>query len=296
MDLHRLEVFCKVIDLKSFTKAADAALLSQPTVSEHIRSLEETLDVRLIDRLGREVLPTQAGKILYDYARKILRLRREATEAIASHSGRLVGHLWAGASTIPGTYLLPELLGLFKQRCPEVLVTVNIAGSRQVADKVIQGDCEFGITGAKWNETSLQWEPLCSDELVLTVGRDHPWARRDQIELAELTTLPFIDRERESGTRKAMNEILAAAGMDPARLQIIAEMGSTEAVRQGVKAGIGVAIISRRAVREDFDCGLLTEVAIRDVRFTRPFYLVQRKNRSLSPIAALFLDFLRQNV
>ncbi|TBV81092.1 MAG: LysR family transcriptional regulator [Desulfobulbaceae bacterium] len=295
MDLHRLEVFGKVVELKSFTKAAEAMRLSQPTVSEHIRSLEENLNVRLIDRLGREAQPTQVGKILYGYARKILHLRREAQAAIADYNGRFIGHLWAGASTIPGAYLLPELLGIFKQRYPEILITVHIASSRQVADKVIRGDCEFGVTGAKWNEATLQWQPLFTDELVLTVRHDHPWTLRDKVELAELAEMPFIDREQESGTRKVMREALSTAGLDPARLQIIAEMGSTEAVRQGVKAGIGFAIISRRAIQDDIACGRLVEVAVHDLKLTRPFYLVQRKNRSISPIAALFLSFIQQS-
>lgn len=295
MDLHRLEVFCRVVELKSFTRAAEASFLSQPTVSEHLRSLEETLAVKLVDRLGREVLPTPAGRILYDYARRILRLRNEAAAAIANHGGRHGGHLWVGASTIPGTYLLPELIGRFKKRYPEVLVTIKIANSRQAAEQVIRGDCEFGVVGARWNEAVLEWEPLFADELTLVVRHDHPWAGRGEIEPAQLFEAPFIDRERESGTRKVMQEILQGHGLEVNKLRVIAEMGSTEAVRQSVKAGIGVAIISRRAIRDDLACGSLAEVAIKGVGFARPFYLVRRKKRQPSPIATLFLDFLKSN-
>ncbi|MFH7319365.1 selenium metabolism-associated LysR family transcriptional regulator [Desulfurivibrio sp. D14AmB] len=295
MDLHRLEVFCRVVELKSFTKAAEASFLSQPTVSEHLRSLEETLAVKLVDRLGREVLPTPAGKILYDYARRILRLRNEAVEAIANHSGRYAGHLWVAASTIPGTYLLPELIGRFKESYPEVLVTIKIANSRQAAELVVQGDCEFGVVGARWSEAVLEWEPLFADELTLVVRHDHPWARRGEIEPTELVEAPFVDRERESGTRKVMHEILQRHGLEVAKLRVIAEMGSTEAVCQSVKAGIGVAILSRQAIRDDLACGSLAEVAIRGVSFARPFYLVRRRKRQPSPIATLFLDFLKSN-
>lgn len=295
MDLHRLEVFCRVVELKSFTRAAEASFLSQPTVSEHLRSLEETLAVKLVDRLGREVLPTPAGRILYDYARRILRLRNEAAAAIANHGGRHGGHLWVGASTIPGTYLLPELIGRFKKRYPEVLVTIKIANSRQAAEQVIRGDCEFGVVGARWNEAVLEWEPLFADELTLVVRHDHPWAGRGEIEPAQLFEAPFIDRERESGTRKVMQEILQGHGLEVNKLRVIGEMGSTEAVRQSVKAGIGVAIISRRAIRDDLACGSLAEVAIKGVGFARPFYLVRRKKRQPSPIATLFLDFLKSN-
>ena len=295
MDLHRLEVFCRVVELKSFTRAAEATFLSQPTVSEHLRILEENLAVRLVDRLGREVLPTAAGKILYDYARRLLRLRREAEEAIAQHSGRCAGRLELGASTIPGTYLLPALIGRFKQEHPEVLATIHIASSREVAGQVMRGDCELGVVGARWNEASLSWEPLFADELSLVVRADHPWARRGEISPAELSRVPIVDRERESGTRKVTREILGAHGLEDDSLQIIAEMGSTEAVRQSVKAGIGAAIISKRAIHDDLNCGSLAEVAITGIRFARPFYLVQRKKRQPSPVAGRFLEFLVAN-
>ncbi|MDF1615333.1 selenium metabolism-associated LysR family transcriptional regulator [Desulfurivibrio dismutans] len=293
MDLHRLEVFCRVVELKSFTKAAEAAFLSQPTVSEHLRSLEETLGVRLVDRLGREVLPTPAGKLLYDHARRLLRLHDEAVAAIENYSGRQSGHLWMAASTIPGTYLLPKMIGQFKKEYPEVLVTIKIANSRQAAELVIRGDCEFGVVGARWREAVLEWEPLLADELTLVVRHDHPWSRRGEIEPAELAEVPFIDRERESGTRKVMHEILHRHGTEANKLRIIAEMGSTEAVLQSVKAGIGVAIISRQAIRDDLACGAVAEVTIKGINFRRPFYLVQRKKRHPSPIGTLFLDFLK---
>lgn len=292
MDLHRLEVFCKVIELGGFTKAGEAVFLSQPTVSEHIRHLEESLGVRLFDRLGREIMPTQAGRLLQGYARKMLRLRQEAMAALASHAGGLSGHLWLGAGTIPGTYLLPELIGTFKESYPAVLLTLKIANSRQVADQVMQGECELGVVGAKWNESGLEWQPLFADELVLVVRPDHPWATAGVIEAERLAEAAFIDRERESGTRKAAHEILVAHGIDPARLPVIAEMGSTEAVRQSVKAGIGVAIISRQAVAEDIEHGRLAEVAIRAIQFVRPFYLIRKKNRQPSPVAALFHEFI----
>lgn len=292
MDIHRLEVFCKVIELGSFTKAGEAVFLSQPTVSEHIRHLEESLGVRLFDRLGREIMPTQAGRILHGYARKMLRLRQEAIAALASHAGGLSGHLWLGAGTIPGTYLLPELVGRFKESYPAIQATLKIANSRQVAEQVIQGECELGVVGAKWNEAGLEWQPLFADELVLVVRADHPWAKAGEIGAERLYEAAFVDRERDSGTRKVTHEILAGHGIDPARLPVIAEMGSTEAVRQSVKAGIGVAIISRQAVTEDIERGLLAEVAIRDLQFTRPFYLIRKKNRQPSPVAALFYEFI----
>ncbi len=294
MDIHRLEVFCKVVELKSFTKAAEAVFLSQPTVSEHIRSLEEMLQEKLIDRLGREALPTQAGKILYRHARKIIQQRDEAVQAIKSYSGKLAGHLYIGASTIPGTYILPPIVGEFKTKYPAIQITLKISSSRIIAERTRKGDDEFGIVGARWNEPGLEWEEIFADELVLAVSPQHPWAKRKEVELAELEAQPFIIRERDSGTQKVMTEILAAKGFDLARLAVVAEMGSTEAVRQSIKAQIGIGILSQRAVDDDLMCGSLVAVPIKGVAFHRPFYLIRRKNRKLSPVCDTFLDFIKE--
>jgi DNA-binding transcriptional LysR family regulator len=294
MDLHRLEVFCKVVELKSFTKAADAVFLSQPTVSEHIRSLEETLDERLVDRLGREMLPTQAGQILYKHAKKILRLKHEAVQAIKSYSGKLSGHLYMGASTIPGTYLLPPIIGAFKKEYPAIQMTLFIGNSRKVADGVLNNDTEFGIVGAKWSDPALEWHKIFADELVLTVYPEHPFAKMASIKPAHLINEPIIIRERDSGTRKVMTEMLQKK-LDLTKLSIVAEMGSTEAVRQSIKSEIGIAILSRQAVAEDIEGGSLIAVPLKGVRLSRPFFLISRKNRQLSPLSTTFIHNL-QNI
>jgi DNA-binding transcriptional LysR family regulator len=293
MDIHRLEVFCKVVELKSFTKAAEASFLSQPTVSEHIRSLEEMLGERLVDRLGREALPTQAGQILYKYAKKIIRLRQETMQAMASYRGEMAGHLALGASTIPGAYVLPQRIGAFKRLHPAIQITLSIGNSRTVADGVLAGDTEFGVVGARWSDPALEWREILDDELVLAVSPAHPFAREKAVAPTRLLNEPMIIRERDSGTRRVVTQLLEKH-LDLSRLQIVAEMGSTEAVRQGIKAEVGIAILSRRAVAEDIERGALVAVPLADIRLSRPFYLVTRKNRQPAPICSTFLDFLQQ--
>ncbi len=295
MDLHRLEVFCQVVEQKSFTRAAEAVFLSQPTVSEHIRTLEELVGERLIDRLGREVHPTQAGRILFRYARKILQLRAEAMQAIEQYSGKLAGQLLLGASTIPGTYILPHYVGLFKTLYPAIQTTLKISGSRLVAEMVLEGEVELGTVGARWNDTTLAWQEIFADELVLAVPPEHRWAQRKAIGLDELAGEPFILRERSSGTRKVMEQLLLDHGFDPVRLTVVAEMGSTEAVHQSVRANIGVSILSRRAVAQDLDCGAVTVVPFKGLTMHRPFYLIHHKNRQLSPIGTAFLEYLQNH-
>lgn len=294
MDIHRLEVFCRVLELQSFTKAADAVFLTQPTVSEHIRALEQALGERLLDRLGREVLPTPAGKILYRFARDIIRLRDEAIQAIDRYRGTLSGHLLIGASTIPGTYILPALIGSFKALYSAIQITLRITDSGEVVERILDGSLEAGLIGARWDDRRISLEEVCSDELVLAVYPEHPWAQEGLIALEELAGQPFILRERGSGTRRVMAQVLESHGFNPTQLQIVAEMGSTEAVRQGIKARIGVSIISSLAVAEDVKRGTLAKIEIKDVSIHRPFYLMQRKSRHASPLCVAFLKHLRE--
>ncbi|MEJ2719406.1 MAG: selenium metabolism-associated LysR family transcriptional regulator [Deltaproteobacteria bacterium] len=293
MDMRRLEVFCKVVELKSFTKAAEALRLSQPTASEHIRTLEEILGEKMIDRLGREVLPTPAGRVFYQYARNIVQMRDEAIEALDQFKGKLAGHLILGASTIPGAYFLPKFIASFKAAHASVQITLRISDTAEVSNDVLEGSASVGVVGSRPNDRRLVLEKLFSDELVLAVFPDHPWAKKRKIDVDQLEGEPFILREVGSGTRSVMTRILHDHGFDASRLEVVAEMGSTEAVRQGIKAGIGLSILSYRAVTEDFEHGLLAPVEINDMRLTRPLYLIQRKNRQPSPVVSAFIDFLR---
>lgn len=295
MEIRKLDAFCKVIELKSFTRAAEAMLLSQPTVSEHIRSLEQELDQKLLDRLGRKVEPTPVGRLLYRYARKILQTQNDAVQAIEQYGGKLIGRLIIGCGTIPGTYILPGLIGRFRLEHPSIKATLRITSSRIIAEKVVAGEYELGVVGARWNESRLNWTAMFSDELTLAVHPDHSWALRKAILLKDIGKEPFIMREPDSGTRKVFARILEKNGLKESSLQEVAEIGSTAAIKEAVKAGIGISILSRRAVIDDVKCGRLVAVSVKDHKLQRPFYLIQRKNRALSPVASVFLDYLRDN-
>jgi len=292
MDMRRLEVLCRVVELRSFTKAAEALSLSQPTVSEHLRSLEEIVGEKLIDRLGRGILPTPAGKVFYQYARNIIRMRDEAIEALGRFKGRLVGRLILGASTIPGTYMLPKIIGTFKRIHPAITIVLKIAGTASIVEGVLEGVLEAGLIGSKWNDRRLLMQEIFSDELVLTVFPEHSWARKGRIGADEIAGEPFVLREEGSGTRIVMTRRLKQLGFDMTGLNIVAEMSSTEAVREGIKSRLGVSILSREAIAEDLLHKTLVAVSIDGVRFARPIYLIQRKNRQKSPLCTAFLDHL----
>ena len=214
MDLRQLEIFVKVTELKSFSKAAEALFLTQPTVSEHIRTLEQELGVRLLDRLGRGAESTAAGRLLLSHATRILQLQREALQAMDSFQGRLAGELLVAASTIPGEYVLPPLIGRFKEKFPDIAITLLIGDSRAVVDWVAEGRAEVGVVGARLPHRGVEYRELMPDELVLVVPAGHPWHGKKEVGLEDLRTEPLLLRERGSGTRAALESALAQAGLD----------------------------------------------------------------------------------
>lgn len=294
MELRKLEVFCKVVELKSFTRAAAAVMLSQPTVSEHLRSLEDELGQKLVDRLGRQVEPTPVGRLLYSYAVKILRLQRDALQAIEQYGGKLIGRIMIGAGSIPGTYILPGVIGRFRERYPSVKATLMINSSHQIVQDVQDGQLEIGVVGARWSERGLDCREIYSDSLSVVVSADHHMAGKKEISLSELADEPFILRESGSGTRKVVDQIFEDHGVKTSSLSEVAEIGSTAAVLQAVKEGLGVSIVSTMAVEKDLSCGTIVFLPVKGVRMERPFYMIRRKNRELSPAAAVFWGFLKQ--
>jgi DNA-binding transcriptional LysR family regulator len=292
VDLRPLEVFSKVAELGSFSRAAEALSLTQPTVSEHIRTLEEGLGVRLLDRLGRGAAVTPAGRLLLSYATRLLALHREALQTMAGYQGRMVGHLSVGASTIPGEYLLPAIIGRFKEKFPDISTTLLIGDSQAVVEWVLDGRAEIGVVGAKLGHRALEYRELLPDTVVVAVAASHPWRGRPEVPLEELRTQPLLIRERGSGTRAALEAALADRGLDLSSFTVVGEMGSTQAVKQAVKAGLGVSVISKRAVEEDCRHGLLWCVRLAEVVVARSFYSVLHRERTRSPLAEAFRLFV----
>jgi len=292
MDMKKLDVFCKVVELKSFTKAAEAVRLSQPTVSDHIRTLEEELGQKLLDRLGREVAPTPVGCLLYSYAVKILRLQQETLQALEQFDGNLSGTLSLGASTIPGTYILPRLISRFRDQFPAVKTVVHVSGSRAIARKVMDGEYDLGLVGAIWNEKGLEWIPLFQDTLTPVAPPASPLVRAEPLAVGDLCAQPFIFREPGSGTRKVIAQMLEAHGHRETDLQEVAMLGSNEAVKEGVKAGLGISLLSSRSIAEDVLRGALVALVVEGLSGERPFYLIRRRNRAMPPASAAFAEHL----
>lgn len=292
MDIHVLELFCGIVESGSFSKAASAVYLTQPTVSGHIKKLEEEIGVRLLDRLGHRATPTKAGDLLYRYAKQILALRQEAQQALDELRGGLKGELVLGASSVPGGYLLPPFIGRFRAQYPDITVVLKVSDSKEIIEAVITGAYEVGAVGAQFDDSRIEYQKFAEDEMVLVVPPTHPWASRRIVKANELSSQPFLIRERGSGTRKIMEQALEQHHLSMSAFRVIAEMGSNEAIRQAVKAGGGIAIISRLAVASDIKCRELTAIPVAGLKLTRPFYLITHRHRSRSPICNAFLTFI----
>ena len=291
MDIRQLEVFCQVVKSGSFSRAAKALGLSQPTASEHIKILEEELGTRLFDRLGRRVQPTRAGLLLQGHAQRILQERDKAKTAIEEFLGIVRGHLTLGASTIPGGFLLPGMLGSFAERYPETTVNIQVLGSGRVVSGVLEGEFQIGFTGAQVPNSQLIYRFYARDELLLAVPPAHPLAGRKRIRAEELEGVRLIVREEGSGTRSVAEDRLRDLGFEMRAGQVAAVLGNPQAVRTALRSGVGVAVVSRFAVREDLASGTLREVEIQGFECSREFFSVVHKARSLSPLARSFLDF-----
>jgi DNA-binding transcriptional LysR family regulator len=295
MDMKHLETFCKVAELESFSRAGEAVYLTQPTVSGHIASLEQSVGLKLFDRLGRRVALTNGGRIFYRYAKEILKLRDEAHNALSEFSHLIKGRITIGGSTIPGEYFLPRVMGGFQKEAPGINISLVIADSQEIVELLLDGGIEVGVVGMQFDTDRVDVYPLFHDRVIIIAHPEHPLTSQGEISWEVLRTAPLLMRERGSGTRKAFEGFVHGAGYRLDDFNIIGEVGSSTAVKEGVKGGIGLGIISDLAVQEEIEGGRIHEVQVRGQgALQRDFFAVVPKGRDLSPPARRFLDFLTQ--
>ncbi len=294
-DFKHLETFCRVATLKSFSRAAEDLFLTQPTVSGHILSLEKSLSLQLFDRTNREARLTQAGEILLKYASKIMSTRKELLNLLSEYSQGIRGELSIGASTIPGEYLLPKLISDFKKKRPHYLISLKIADTKVILQYVLEFNVEFGIIGAMLNHPSLQYEMFEEDEIIVVSPPDHPFRiQKKRPTLEDLLKEPWIIREEGSGTQMTVERALKRIGISLKQFNVVMEMGSTSSLKEGVKAKLGLAFISKRAVKEELERNLLYQIEIKGMEsISRQIYIVSHRGRTLSPLGKDFLQFLR---
>jgi DNA-binding transcriptional LysR family regulator len=288
--LRQLRTFKAVADLSSFSLAAQAMRLSQPSVSYQVKELEEALGLPLLDRLGKRVQLTEAGTVLYSYARRTLDVLDEAALALEEMRGIKRGNLRVGASTTVGIYLLPAALGAFKKLHPGLVISLEIGTRARVQEQVLRNELDLAVVGPALKDPELAILPFLSDELVVIAPAGHKLAGRRGLDLKDLQDQPFVMREPASGSRWSLEKAARRAG---ARLTVAMELGSNGAIKHAVESGLGLAVISRYACALEKASGRLVELDVRGFPIRRDWNIVHLRKRRLPASVLAFIDFLK---
>jgi DNA-binding transcriptional LysR family regulator len=294
--LQQMDALVHLIDERSFSRAAKKMYLTQPSLTKHIKNLEDAIDAKVVVRKNTGVLLTPEGKILYEYARHIFKLVDEAKERVARVKEDETGSIFMSASTIPSTYILPHVLRSFNDAYPDIHCYVQMNDSEATINMVMDDQVEIGFIGKLISHRKLYIEPVWKDRLVLVVPKGHPWAARDAVTTDELVREPFIIRERGSATRATLEGYLREhTTHELSEFAIVSELGSSEAVKEAIIAGLGVSVISIHAVKRELKNELLVEVPVEEHRIERNFYVMYKKQFGLMLHHRLFLDFVRKS-
>jgi DNA-binding transcriptional LysR family regulator len=293
MDTRQLQAFCAVVEKKSFSHAAEQLGVTQPAVSLQVRALEDRVGQTLLDRSGRRVEPTEAGRRLYRSAQRMLALEEQLLEEVAAEDGRIGGTLAIGASTGPGAHLVPLLLCEFQAQHPDIHVALSIWDTQTVIEKVADRQLELGVVGALRRHRSLEFEPLVRDEIVLAVPPGHS-AAGGTITVEELRDETLIVMQEGAGVRQVVEEELRRAGLRLRGVEPKLELGLQESVKSAVSAGYGVSFISRTAVEGELAAGRLAAAQVEGVEPARQIYIVRARGRTPTRAAEAFLDFAKE--
>jgi DNA-binding transcriptional LysR family regulator len=296
MDTKQLGAFCAVVERKSFSQAAERLGVTQPAVSLQVRSLEKRLGRQLLDRSGRRVEPTEAGLALYRGAQRMLALEEQLLDEIEEgEGGELGGNLRVGASTGPGSTVVPLLLCEFQRRNPAVSIALSISDTQSVVDRVAERELELGIVGAARRHRGVAFEPFFRDEVVLACPPGHRFAGRS-IRLEDLRDEQLIVMQEGAGVRQVIEDELRQAGTRLRELEPRLELGLQESARSAVAAGYGVTFISRAAIEADLAAGTLAFARVKGLDPSREISLVRSAGRSPTRAAEAFVAFAREQL
>ena len=281
-----------MVDRKSFSQAAERLGVTQPAVSLQVRSLEKRLNTRLLDRSGRTVEPTEAGRRLYRAAQRMLSVEGQLLEELAGDEGDIRGELTLGASTGPGGTVVPVLLCEFQHQHPEVSVALSVSDTNRVIEQVAERELELGVVGAAPRHRGVVFEPFFRDEVVLAVPADHRLAGK-QVSVDELRSEQVILMQEGAGVRQVIEEELRRAGVRLRDLDVRLKLGLQESVKSAVAAGFGVTFISRSAVEPELAAGTVAAARVKGLDPAREISLVRPASRSPTRAADAFVDFAR---
>jgi len=293
MNLNLFKTYVKVVETRNLSKTAEEFGLSQPAVTKQIQALEDIYGVLLLERSGRHLKTTEAGETLYNCAREIIKAVNKTAKAMEEISESRKGSLYLGASNIPGEYLLPQVIKNFKEKYPNVSISLNIADTEKVFAQLAERELDVGIVGGWINNRKVEGFQWLEDELVVVLPENHKLARRNELNLVDLLDEKWIFREKGSGTRKAVEDLLVAHDIKLEELNVYIEVGSTEAVLASVEAGMGISIVSRWAVKK-VNSRKISSVKIKDPLVKRYFYVIYPRQKSRRNSVNNFLEYIKK--
>ena len=294
MDLRQLETFVHVANLKSFSLAAEKLFITQPTVTNHIQNLEKELDTILINRSGRNISLTEAGRLLYKHAINILNSCEMAKFDLAAFKGQIQGHLHIYSSSVPGKYILPKIIYKFSNKYPDVTFSFADSDSKNVVDSILEGDTDFGVVGSKYPSNRLNYIELMEDKLLVITPNNStfPKPNYSYLTIDEIINQKIIFREEGSGTRDIVVNQLEENNISIDDLNIVAYIDDTEVIKELVSLGIGISFISERAAIDDIKHEKYKVFNVEGINFSRKFYFVYHNKRQLSPLNETFKTFV----
>jgi len=294
MTLRQLELYVAVVETGSFSRGAEQISLTQSTVSQHIAALEDEYETQLLDRTSKGILPTPAGQVFLQHARRVLAERDILRDAMNSLHGLEKATLNLGASNIPANYLIPCLLPVIQNKYPGIALNMRIGDSREVLGELKAGQVELGIVGGKVNDEVFHYDSLLTDQLVMIVGPDHPLKNRVSVSLKELAEQQFIVREDGSGTYQALQKGFSSSGIDSDNFTVIARLGSNESVRRAVSNGMGCAFVSDLSIQNNLKHGELIKLDVEGLKIERQLWLARLRERTVSPAAQAVVELLQE--
>jgi DNA-binding transcriptional LysR family regulator len=295
LNLSEMHVFAVAAETENFSETARRLHLSQPAVSQQIRSLERYLGVQLFRRSGRSVTLTDAGQIMLPRARELLDLAQRIEGTMRSLEEQVVGHLVVGCTTTAGKYVLPFASAAFGKYHPGVRVTITMCNYTSIVEPLLAQEVHLGVSNTKVVHRDMECRPFFTDHVVLVVPADHPFAHRSSVQPAELLDQPFILREESSSTQHIVRERLAEHGIAMDQLDVVMVVGNTEAIEIAVEHGLGIAFISRLAARHGIELDRIVEIPIEGLSLERPLYLVRNSRSAKTPAQTRFWDFIQEN-
>ncbi len=295
LEIHEMQVFVAAAETENFSAAARKLLLSQPAVSFQIQSLEQRLHIQLFQRTGRRIRLTEAGRELLPMAREMLNYSSRIEETMCERQGIVKGAVQIGCSTSPGKYILPLLIGAFRQRYPDVQFSVQVMERDSVVDRLLSKQIHIGVVGLSPKNAELECWPIFTDDLVLIVARNDRWAESPSVAVSQLEDAQWILREEGSATRQIVEASLSASGVDCRQFHVAMELGNSEAVETAVEAGHGISFVSRLAVRHPLEEGRIKAVNVEGLNVQRPIFLARNRHRTCTCAQLRFREFVESS-